>query len=141
MLYLFITAPTNTIQDQCNFYSGISCVDYEYTLNAGGSAGSTLSIELQDLQTGVLNISSFSAYLQGTNSTSGSCTPGLIAQGQTARCTASFAATPSIGNVYYGGMAVQGNYCTPNPGETNNIACPASNAFTYTGSVVMQATK
>ncbi len=141
LLFLFINAPTATIQNQCGFYSGFGCINYNYTPTGGTGPGGTLRLQVRNMQTGTVNISAFNAYLHGTQSVSGSCTPTAIAQGQISNCTASFAFTPNIGAVYNGGAQLVGNYCPPNPGNTMISSCPASSGLSYTASIVIQATK
>lgn len=138
MLYILVQVPSTVLPSQCTFYSGFSCQDSEYSVNAVSGTTSLYLLAL-DSQPGVVNITSFSADIASTGSVSGSCAPSRVSQGQLLLCTATFASAATAGASYVGSFAIVGNYCTPGASNSISVNCPATSQFSYTGFINTQA--
>lgn len=137
LLYVFSSIPASTLPTQCTFYNGFSSSCDALYYNT--SSGANLTVIATDAQPGVLNVSSFSAYINFGVSTSGSCAPTVALDGQTIYCTANLAQKPNLGSIYTGTFDVKANYCANSPSNISNATCPSSTTFVYPGSIRLQA--
>ena len=139
ILYFFIGLPKALVPSQCVFFSNFNCVDSEYTINTSTGIGSKLFIVAQDVEPGIVNVSSFSAFIDGQNSVSGYCLPSLVVDGEYTYCTANVSVTPTNGNLYSGTFYMYADYCSPSPNEIGNFYCVANKNFTFRGNVRLQS--
>lgn len=137
LLFVFSSIPQMYLPTQCTFYNGFSqsCDAIYYNTPSGAN----LTVIGTDAQPGVVNVSSFSAYINFGTSTSGTCSPTVALAGQTIYCTAQLAQKPHLGSVYTGTFNVKANYCANAPSNISNSTCPSSTTFYYSGSVRAQA--
>ncbi|MGI0134011.1 MAG: hypothetical protein ACREBW_03525, partial [Candidatus Micrarchaeaceae archaeon] len=137
LLFVFSSIPKSTLPTQCSFYNGFSqSCDAIYYNTSGGA---NLTVIATDATPGVINVSSFSAYINFGTSTSGSCTPTVALAGQAIYCTAQFSQKPQFGSIYTGTFNVKANYCASAPSNISNSTCPSSTTFYYSGAVRAQA--
>ncbi|MDE1833571.1 MAG: hypothetical protein KGH58_04090 [Candidatus Micrarchaeota archaeon] len=136
LLFIFSSVPATVLPTQCSFLSGFSCTDAIYTNTLRGSS---LFISAIDTQAGIVNISSFSAYINFFPSNTGTCAPAVATSGQTVYCTANFTFRPKLGNIYSGSFKVSSNYCANAASNLSNGACPSAATYTYGGNVRVQA--
>ncbi|MEM0107073.1 MAG: hypothetical protein QXS03_02485, partial [Candidatus Micrarchaeaceae archaeon] len=109
-----------------------------FTINSTTGNSGTLVIEALDTIPGIINLSSFTAYLGYHVSVSGHCTPSVVSSGNITFCTATFSYLPQFGTLYKGTFKAFGNYCPKLP---SNASCLQSNAFAFDGFISIQATK
>ncbi|MDE1857140.1 MAG: hypothetical protein KGH98_03605 [Candidatus Micrarchaeota archaeon] len=141
VLYLFVALPQTVAPAQCTFYSGFNCLDALYIINSSAGHGSTLMITAVDAQPGIVNITSFSGFLNFVNSYHGYCTPSVLAPGETTYCYALFSTTPKVGNSYQGTINVKGTYCSSTTSQIYTASCPSTGgqAYAYGGGIRVQA--
>ncbi|MEM3841460.1 MAG: hypothetical protein QXN59_02090, partial [Candidatus Micrarchaeaceae archaeon] len=101
--------------------------------------GSKLFIMAQDMEPGIVNISSFSAFIDGKNSVSGSCTPQVVLDGEYVYCMANLTGTPTTGGLYTGTFYMYANYCAPSSINLYIMYCPSNDNFTFRGNIRIQA--
>ncbi|MGC8669568.1 MAG: hypothetical protein ACP5TL_00220 [Candidatus Micrarchaeia archaeon] len=136
LLFMFFNIPKSAIPGSCNFYSGFNCKDEIYS---NTSSGSELLIEATDMMPGTVNTSSFSAYLNYMNSTSGSCTPSFAVDGQSIYCVAHFNTKARLGQMYTGTFKIKANYCTASVSSLYNGSCPQNSNYTFAGYISLQS--
>ena len=125
ILYFFIGLPKALVPSQCVFFTNFNCVDSEYTINTATNVGSKLFIVAQDVEPGIVNISSFSAFIGGKNSVSGYCIPSLVVDGEYTYCTANVSVTPTNGNLYSGTFYMYADYCAPSSPDIGSFISSA----------------
>ncbi|MEM3827208.1 MAG: hypothetical protein QXR58_01230 [Candidatus Micrarchaeaceae archaeon] len=138
LLFAFSSIPKSVLPVQCSFYSGFQCLDAALVVNSTGVP--QLLVIASDSEPGVVNVSSFSAFLNFHTSKSGYCVPSVATAGEKVYCTANFTGTVSLGSVYTGTFKVLANYCANSPANIT-ATCPAGSQYTYGGSIRIQATK
>lgn len=141
VLVLFMSIPKTILPTQCSFLSGFSCVDGVYTINSTAGVNSILLISATDMQPGIVNISSFSGYIDYHESTSGYCVPSVATEGQKVYCIANIGVTPAFGSVYFGTFNIYANYCTPSSSNFYTTKCPANSNYTFGGNIRTQTVK
>ncbi len=141
VLVLFMSIPKTILPTQCSFLSGFSCVDGIYTINSTAGVNSILLISATDMQPGIVNISSFSGFIDYHESTSGYCVPSVATEGQKVYCIANIGVTPAFGSVYFGTFDIYANYCTPSSSNFYTTKCPADSNYTYGGNIRTQTVK
>lgn len=132
IFYLISSVPTTVIPHSCYIYSGLSCVDIAYF---NTTTNSVLTILASDTQSGIMNISAFTARL-GSYSGVGTCTPSRLGSGQCAICTANIPGVTNPSTVYTGSFEIKSNYCTIQ--QSANGLCSASSAYDFAGGFVVQ---
>ncbi|MDE1868452.1 MAG: hypothetical protein KGH60_00585 [Candidatus Micrarchaeota archaeon] len=137
LLFVFSTIPQTYLPTVCSFYNGFSqsCDAIYYNTTNGAN----LTVIATDATPGVINVSSFSAYINFGTSTAGTCSPTVALAGQTIYCTANLAQKPHLGTIYTGTFNVKANYCANAPSNISNSTCPSSTAFYYSGQIRVQA--
>jgi hypothetical protein len=138
LLFAFSSIPKNILPTQCSFYSGFQCLDAALVVNASGVP--ELVVIASDSEPGVVNVSSFSAFLNYHSSKSGYCVPRVATAGEKIYCIANFTGSVTLGSVYTGTFKVIANYCANSPANITAF-CPAGSAYTYGGNIRVQATK
>ncbi len=145
VLFLFVSLPKSILPTECNFYNTLGCEDAIYGLNytsANVLTGTAFLVVANFEQPGILNTSSFSAFIDGVASTSGYCAPKVALQGQKIYCIAYFKGQSlSPANVYSGTFSIYGNYCPVSPSEISTGYCPpanATNSYSFGGVVRTQ---
>jgi len=138
LLFAFSSIPKNILPTQCSFYSGFQCLDAALVVNASGVP--ELIVIASDSEPGVVNVSSFSAFLNYHSSKSGYCVPRVATAGEKIYCIANFTGSVTLGSVYTGTFKVIANYCANSPANITAF-CPAGSAYTYGGNIRVQATK
>ncbi|MCL4374116.1 MAG: hypothetical protein M1360_03985 [Candidatus Marsarchaeota archaeon] len=136
LLFMYFSLPKNILPSACNFYSGFNCADAVY---ANTSTGSELLIVATDMMPGIVNTSSFGAYLGYINSTSGYCAPSFAIAGQEMYCIAYFNSKAVLGRSYGGTFHIKANYCAAGAASIYNASCSASSNFTYSGYLTVSA--
>ncbi len=137
---MFISFPRTILPDVCSFYSGFNCVDSLFVSNTA-YGGSTLIVVATFEEPGVFSIGSFNAILGYKNSTSGSCTPNTLVDGESTFCVAQFPMAPVNGSTYYGTMNIQGNYCANSAQNLSYAGClPTNGIFNFSGNMRIQPT-
>lgn len=136
---LFISGINQTaIPSQCFIYGTMKCGDMIVTVNGGGS---TLILRAFVAVPGIVNVSSFSAVYQGTQSASGYCTitgnpgdPTAASQGLglpvSLLCKANFPTEVISAQAYSGKFKITANYC---PLLSLDPVCKQSTTFQFTG--------
>ncbi len=140
IMFLYFSIPKTVIPFQCSFYSGFSCTDAAFVINTIVGGGQLIIVG-EDTQAGIINVSSFNAFVLFHNSTSGYCIPNQATRGQYVYCVANFKFTPNITNVYFGTFQAHANYCTSGTGNLSLLYCPANRDYVFTGSVRVQPSK
>lgn len=145
VLFLFISLPKSILPTECNFYNTFGCYDAIYGLNYTSSnvpTGTALLVVANFEQPGIINTSSFSAFINSVESTSGYCAPKVALQGQKIYCIAYFKGqTLTPGHLYSGTFSIYGNYCAVAPSKISTAYCPKANAtssYSYGGVVRTQ---
>ena len=138
LLFAFSSIPKNILPTQCSFYSGFQCLDAALVVNASGVP--ELIVIASDSEPGVVNVSSFSAFLNYHSSKSGYCVPRVATAGEKIYCIANFTGSVTLGSVYTGTFKVIANYCANSPANITAF-CPAGSTYTYGGNIRVQATK
>ncbi len=142
VLFLFISLPKSIFPTECNFYNTFGCQDAVYGLNytsTNVSTGSALLVDANFEQPGILNTSSFSAFVGGVESTSGYCAPRVALQGQKIYCIAFFKnQTVSPTSIYSGTFSIHGNYCSVSPSTLSTAFCPSSTNYSFGGVIRIQ---
>ncbi|MGC8647941.1 MAG: hypothetical protein ACP5SJ_00380, partial [Candidatus Micrarchaeia archaeon] len=139
LLIMFSSIPKSSLPEQCSFYSGFQCLDSALVVNASGAP--ELLVIASDSEPGVVNISSFSAFLNFHSSKSGYCVPSVATAGEKVYCIANFTGSGvTLGSVYTGTFRVSANYCANSPANISAY-CPSGSEYTYGGSIRAQATK
>ena len=141
LLFIFASLPRSLLPSQCTFYSGFTCMQAIYTINVTAGHGAELFIVAEDTQPGIVNVSSFSAYLNFHTSNAGSCEPSVVTAGQKIYCIANFTATPTLANTYDGTFRMNADYCASGLNTISNESCRANGNFSYTGHITIQASK
>jgi hypothetical protein len=136
---ILANAPKSVFPSECNIYGGFSCAGTIYSINTTANSGSRLFVEIADSEPGIVNISSFSATIGQYKSNAWYCTPKVAMEGQKVYCTANFAYTPALGNVYSGTFNVSANYCPEGYGL--NYSCASSSSYSYIATIETQAEK
>ncbi len=136
LLLLFASIPKSTLPLECTFYSGFSCVDASYY---NTSFGSQLIVVGTDTEPGIINVSSFSAYLNYYQSANAFCVPKLITAGQNFYCVANFTVPSTLGSTYSGTFQLTAKYCTNSPSIVSILNCTTPTPITYDGAVQLQA--
>lgn len=136
---ILANAPKSLFPSECNIYGGFSCAGAIYSINTTANSGSMLFVEVTDGEPGIVNISSFSATIGQYKSNAGYCTPKVAMEGQKVYCTANFAYTPALGNVYSGTFNISANYCPEGYGL--NYSCTSGSGYSYIASIETQAEK
>ena len=135
-LLIFIgSIPRTILPTQCAYYNTFTCPDAVLSTNA---TGSTLLVDSVDSTPGIVNISSFSAFIGSGNSRSGYCVPSQTQQGQTVYCIANFNFSLSTGTAYTGTFSIHANYCTGPPSTILSASCPAGSNYSFAGSIRIQ---
>ncbi|MGC8586633.1 MAG: hypothetical protein ACP5K5_03790 [Candidatus Micrarchaeia archaeon] len=134
LLFMYFSLPKSIMPTTCNFYSGFDCKDAIY---ANTSTGSELVVFATDMMPGIVNTSSFSAYLGYANSTSGYCAPSFALAGQEIYCVAFFNSKAVLGRSYSGTFKIKANYCAPGSSSISNATCPSGITYTYAGYVTL----
>ncbi|MCL5102132.1 MAG: hypothetical protein M1544_02145 [Candidatus Marsarchaeota archaeon] len=132
VLFLFISLPASILPTECNFYNTFGCYDAVYGINYTSSnvpTGTALLVVANLEQPGIVNTSSFSAFIAGKESNTGFCTPQVALQGQKVYCIAYFYnRTLTPGKLYSGTFSVYGNYCSVEPSKLYSGYCPPANS-------------
>jgi hypothetical protein len=144
---LFISGINQTvIPSQCFIYGTMKCGDMIVTVNG---AGSTLKLRAFMAVPGIVNVSSFNAIYQGTQSSSGYCTesgsppsssnPTAASQGTaffggqlplSLLCEATFPSEVISAQTYSGKFIITANYC---PLLTLVPVCKQASTYRFTG--------
>jgi|GEM_PF-487791 len=135
VLLLLSSIPKTVLPAECSFYGGFNCEDTVY-FNSGFN--SQFVIVATDSQSGIVNISNFSANIGYLQSYKGSCTPKVVTAGQTVYCIANFSSSATLGQLYSVTFHVSANYCSNAPGSLDNATCIASKAYSYGGQARVQ---
>ncbi|MEM0154208.1 MAG: hypothetical protein QW814_00010 [Methanothrix sp.] len=135
VLFLFISLPKSILPTECNFYNSFGCFDAIYGINYTSSnvpTGTALLVVANFEEPGIINTSSFSAFVGGVESNSGYCAPKVALQGQKVYCIAFFnGQTLSPGKLYSGTFSIYANYCAVAPSKISTAYCPPPNATSY----------
>ena len=135
MLVFIAAIPRTILPTQCAYYNTFTCPDAVLSTN---STGSMLLVDSVDSTPGIVNISSFSAFIGSGNSRSGYCVPSQAQQGQTVYCIANFNFSLSTGTAYTGTFSIHANYCTGPPSTLLSASCPAGSNYSFAGSIRIQ---
>ena len=135
MLVFIAAIPRTILPTQCAYYNTFTCPDAVLSTN---STGSTLLVDSVDSTPGIVNISSFSAFIGSGNSRSGYCVPSQAQQGQTIYCIANFNSSFSTGTAYTGTFSIHANYCAGQPSTLLSTSCPAGSNYSFAGSIRIQ---
>lgn len=98
IFYLFSSLPNNVIPHNCEIYSGLACLDIAYS-NSTLASNSVLTVLASDTQSGIVNVSSFTARVGGFSGV-GTCAPSRLVSGQEAICTANIPQTINPAQAY-----------------------------------------
>lgn len=139
ILFFLIAIPSTAVASQCIFYSDFTCSDASLAI-LPAQGGSQLIILAEATQTGLFNISTFNAVINGQKSTHGYCTPKSSAQGQNIYCVANFTLIPAQSAFYSGTFSLKANYCSPSVVNLSAVICPTASNYTFSGTVRAQAT-
>ncbi len=135
-LLVFISnVPRTILPTQCAYFNTFTCEDAVLSTN---STGSTLLVASVDSTPGIVNVSSFSAFIGSGNSKSGYCVPSQAQQGQTVYCVANFNFSLSTSTAYTGTFSIHANYCAGSPAAIVNESCPANNNYAFAGNIRIQ---
>lgn len=139
LVFILLFSARTILPSQCSFNGGFACSSSIFTINSVAGVGSQLFLIATDLQPGVINISTFNAFVGNTASTSGFCVPNVATAGQSVYCIANLAITPQLGTSYFATFNITGNYCPGKGSQLYNYTCPITSNYVFGGNLQVQA--
>lgn len=135
LLLYFVSAPSKTVQDTCNFTSGFLCTDVNIGTTSNGET--SLTINLTNVLDYPLSAPSMIVNYNGKNTTSVTCTIGasgsIVVPGNSTTCTTTLPVTTSLDQFESGGIFVNAGNCALTSNYLSLKTCTDPPTQTFTG--------